>query len=249
MKKVFKIFGFAMAMAAALAPMKADAQYFNHLGAGVGVGTKGITVELATPVFSPWVNMRAGVDIMPGIKFNADADFSYYDSSLGASKEGTVELEGNLGRTQGHVIFDVNPIPGLRSFHVSVGAYFGGNKLLKITGHSDELEEYADRTGQTGSVVIGDYTIPTDGKGNVKGGLEIHSFRPYIGIGWGNALPGKLVNFAIDLGVQFEGKPELYTEYGQIDKSLVEDDNTFNKVSRYLKVYPELTFRLNFRAF
>jgi len=49
--------------------------------------------------------------------------------------------------------------------------------------------------------------------------------------------------------VQFEGKPELYSLYGEIDKSLIEDDNTFKKVQDILKVYPTLTFRLNFRAF
>ncbi len=37
---------------------------FNHLGAGVGVGTTGITFELATPITS-FVQMRAGVSYMP----------------------------------------------------------------------------------------------------------------------------------------------------------------------------------------
>jgi hypothetical protein len=49
--------------------------------------------------------------------------------------------------------------------------------------------------------------------------------------------------------VQFEGTPELYTDYGEIDESITEDDNTFNKVANALKVYPTLTFRINFKAF
>ncbi len=226
----------------------ASAQCFNHLGAGVGVGTNGISIELATPVFSPWVNLRGGVDIMPGITFTSDADFTYRDQN-GQEQYGSVPLKGDLGRTQGHVIFDVNPIPLARAFHLSVGAYFGGNKLLKIDGYSKELADYSALTGQAGDVIIGDYTIPTDGKGNVKGGLKVKSFRPYLGIGWGNSLPNKLVNFAIDLGVQFEGEPELYTDYGHISDSLEEDDNTFNKIRKALKVYPTLNFRINFKAF
>ena len=75
------------------------------------------------------------------------------------------------------------------------------------------------------------------------------NFRPYLGIGWGRMIPGKIVNFLTELGVQFEGTPELYTDYGEIDESITEDDNTFNKVANALKVYPTLTFRINFKAF
>lgn len=247
MKKYLRLAGTAIALAFLAVPNIASAQFFNHLGAGVGVGTNGISVELTTPVFSPWVNLRGGVDIMPGITFNSDADFTYEDQN--GQQNGTMPLEGDLGRTQGHVIFDINPIPGVRAFHVSVGAYFAGDKLLKITGYSKELADYSAATHQTGDVIIGDYLIPTDGKGNVDGGLKIKGFRPYIGIGWGNSLPGKLINFAIDLGVQFEGEPELYTKYGSISDSVLEDDNTFNKVRKALNVYPVLNLRLNFKAF
>lgn len=211
------------------------------------MGTNGVSVELSTPVFNPWINLRAGVDIMPDFKFTSDADIEF-QTTYGAT-DGSIDLDGKLGRTQGHIIFDINPIPGARSFHVSVGGYFGGNKLVKINGFSQELADYSAATGNTGSVVIGDYLIPTDGKGNVRGGLKVNSFRPYFGIGFGNAIPGRLVNFAVDLGIQIEGKPELYTDYGVIDASAVEDNNTFNKIRKALSVYPVLNFRVNFKTF
>lgn len=160
-----------------------------------------------------------------------------------------MRLKGDLGRVQGQVIFNVYPIPKC-SFFVAAGAYFSGDKLLKITGHSDELAQAAQYQGNySGQVTIGDYNIPANENGDISGGFKIKGFRPYLGIGWGRMIPGKLVNFSTELGVQFQGKPELYSDYGQIDKSLVEDDNTFNKIQDALKVYPTLTFRLNFRAF
>lgn len=226
---------------------------FNHLGAGVGVGTSGISVELATPITS-FVQMRAGVSIMPGITFNADADFEYatIEPTAGGSmlpNSGTLSLKGDLGRTQGQVIFNVYPIPKC-SFFIAAGAYFGGNDLLKISGHSDELRQLAEAGKEfEGQVTIGDYTIPANENGDVKGGFKVKSFRPYLGLGWGRAIPGKFINFYTELGVQFQGKPELYSAYGEIDKSFTEDDNTFNKIQDALKVYPTLTFRLNFRAF
>lgn len=122
---------------------------------------------------------------------------------------------------------------------------------MKIKGHSDQLAQIAASTGQNGgNVIIGDYEIPADKNGNVSGGFKINSFRPYLGLGWGRAIPGKLINFQTELGVQFEGTPNLYTDYGTIVYSEdFTDDNTFNKVRKYLKVYPQLTFRIGFRAF
>jgi len=219
----------------------ANAQFFNHLGAGVGVGTNGVSIDVATNITN-FVNVRAGVDIMPGITFNSDADFQY--TVAGHEQTSTIDLKGDLKRVQTHLIFNVYPIPSV-GFYLAAGAYFGGNKLIKITGHSDELGEQS----KGGHVVIGDYGIPVDENGNISGGFKVKNFRPYLGLGWGRALPGNRVAFGIDLGVQFEGKPELYTDHGQLDTNLVEDDNTFNKIRDALSVYPTLTFKLNFRAF
>ncbi len=177
----------------------ASAQVFNHLGAGVGVGTTGITVELATPITS-FVQMRAGVSIMPGITFNADADYTY--SVAGQQQRGTVNLQGDLGRLQGQVIFNVYPVPKL-PLYVAAGAYFGGNKLLKITGHSNDL------ANPDAQAIIGDYKIPANSNGDISGGFKVKNFRPYLGIGWGSMLPGNRLGFSTELGVQFEGRPEL----------------------------------------
>lgn len=237
-----KIIGTLLGTALMALPCSAKPDIFNHLSVGVGVGTPGISVELGTPI-SQWVQMRAGISIMPGIKFHADADYTYnggYD--YGDSETGTVNLKGDLGRVQGQVIFNVYPIPR-RALYVAVGAYFGGNKLLKISGYEPNLAD------PDAKAVIGDYEIPANEEGYISGGLKVKGFRPYLGLGWGRAVPSRRVNFGIELGVQFEGKPKLYTDYGEISNSLEEDDNTFNKVRDALKVYPTLTFRLNFRAF
>ena len=237
MKKFTVIF----AVAAIALTASAKQPVFNHLGAGVSVGTNGISIEVATPI-TDWVQMRAGASFMPGITFNSDAEVSY--TAAGMHRTSSVNLKGDLGRTQGQVIFNVYPMTTRIPLYVAVGAYFGGRDLVKITGHSDELEQVGG-----GDVVIGDYTIPVDSHGNVDGGLRVKSFRPYVGLGWGKAIPGKLLNFSMDLGVQIHGTPELYSKYGTINTADIDDDNTFNKIRDKLKVYPTLTFRLGFRAF
>lgn len=210
---------------------------FNHLGVGAGVGTTGIELELATPITN-WVSMRAGVAIMPDIKFHTDADVDYTISSSTQTSE--INLDLGLGRTQGKVIFNFYPFQLKNSLFIAAGAYFGGNHLIKIKGHSDELAN----AGMTGQIQVGDYLIPVDQNGNVDGALKINGFRPYLGIGYGRAIPRRLINFNIELGVQFQGEPQVYTSTGKVDVNYGDIDNSFSDIIKYLKVYPTLTFRI-----
>lgn len=242
-----KLLTLCLCLCAALnlsAQEKKDKHLFNHLGAGVGVGTSGVSVDVAMPC-TRFLQVRAGVDIMPNISFDADVDYSYTHPQEG-EKDGSINLTGKFKRVQGHFILNVYPIPKC-NFFIAAGAYFGGNKLFKISGHSDELAELQTEDAK---VIIGDYNIPADKDGNVSGGFKIKGFRPYLGLGFGRSVPKRRLSFATELGVQFEGKPQLYTDYGELEPELQNpDDDTFKKVTDALRVYPMLTFRLNFRAF
>lgn len=240
MKKLFTIAVLGMATLSASA---IGLDIFNKLGVGVGVGTPGVTFEVATPI-TPFVQMRAGLSWMPGITFNADADFTYWtpDGPDGAEveREGPCHSKAIWDECRARLYLMCILSPKCRSTLLPV-LYFGGNKLVKITGHSDELRN-------AGAAIIGDYKIPANENGDISGALKVNGFRPYLGIGWGRMIPGKLVNFSAELGVQFEGKPEVVSDYGEADLSAVEDDNTFQKIQNALKVYPTLTFRINFKA-
>ena len=162
-------------------------------------------------------------------------------------KDPTIDLEGAFGRTQGSLIVNLYPLPW-GSFYVAGGLYFGGNKLLKVKGHSDELEGV-----QNAGVEIGDYTPPVDDHGNVKGGLKVNNVRPYIGIGWGRAVPNNRINFGIELGLQFHGTPKLYTEHGDITELTKqlgdEGDNDVQKIMDKVEVWAVLTFKISGRIF
>lgn len=240
MRKIFT--AIAMAFVVLCANAESPVSVFNHLGAGIGFGTTGVSFEVATPI-THWVQLRAGLSWMPSITFNSDADYTLVDPVYNTSHDGTVDLKGDLGRTQGQVIFNLYPMSHNTPLYVAAGAYFGGGGLLKITGHSDEM------AGENAEVIIGDYRIPANADGDISGGLRVKKFRPYLGLGWGSSIPGRFMNFVCELGVQFQGKSEVYTDYGEIDESMLEDDNTFNKVREKLTVYPTLTFKFNFKAF
>lgn len=218
---------------------------FNSLSVGVSAGTTGIGVDVATPV-TPHFAIRGGVSFMPGIKINTDAEVDLTDPDLG-ERTSSIDLTGSTKRASGELL--VNYYPFLSSsFFVTAGAYFGGSKMVKIDGHSDELAEYI-KNGGDANIVIGDQTIAVDKNGNVSGGLKVSGFRPYLGVGFGRAVPKKRVGVQFELGVQFHGSPKLYTSSGDLGSALGDGDDTFTKIMDKLTVYPVMKIRFCGRLF
>lgn len=217
---------------------------FNSLSVGVSAGTTGIGIDVATPV-TPHFAIRGGVSFMPGISFDADVDVDLKDPKL--KENSSLNLTGNMKRASGELL--VNYYPFLSSsFFVTAGAYFGGNKLLKVKGHSDKLAEYVNG-GNQASIIIGDQEIPVDKNGDVSGGFKVSGFRPYIGVGFGRAVPKKRIGVQFELGVQFHGSPKLYSSAGDLSGALADSDDDFTKVMDKLTVYPVMKVRFCGRLF
>ena len=124
-----------------------DLGIFNHLGVGVGVGTTGISVELGTTI-TPWVQFRAGADIMPKLKLDTSLDLeeysvTEYNGYYDRPNLREVDIQGKLTNTLGHFLFDVFPFTHASSFHITVGGYFGGKKLISAynTNGFEELKD------------------------------------------------------------------------------------------------------------
>lgn len=246
MKKIFIIWTL---MSACLVCNQVSAQkelgVFNSLSVGVSAGTTGIGIDVATPV-TPHFAIRGGISIMPGIHISTDADVDIMDPELGEVSS-TLDLTGSTKRASGELL--VNYYPFLSSsFFVTAGASFGGSKMVKIDGHSDELAEYIKEGGHA-SIVIGDQTIPVDKNGNIAGGLKVSGFRPYVGVGFGRAVPKKRLGVQFELGVQFHGSPKLYTSAGELGNALGDGDDSFTKIMDKLTVYPVMKVRFCGRLF
>ena len=246
-KTVFTI----LAALALLMPGTAAAQdLFNHLAVNAHVATTGVGVELSTPI-TKFITMRAGVTCMPGFSFSAEVDGQYYVNTT--QRDFTVDLDANLKRTQGSVIFNVYPLAKAKvcsSFFLAAGLYFGGDKLVKIKGHSDEIAEKINQFNGNPYIELGDYKLPVDENGNVKGGLKVQKVRPYLGLGFGRYVPNKRISVTGELGVQFHGHIKPYTSEGEIEAfdELTEKDD-WKKVMDKLTVYPMLKIVISGRIF
>lgn len=245
---------------------------FNHMSLGVGIGTTGISVDAAAPL-SQYVAVRAGANIFPNIKikenvdlhFDSQAQMAYNTMFPGSSLPNKIEIEGKPKFTTGHLLFDFYPFTG-SSFHLTAGAYMGSSAIAEVYNRGDkttmaniyqynnssERQQYGvDKIG----VELGDYFLEPDAAGDVKARLKVSAFRPYVGIGFGRAVPAKhRVTCNFDMGVQFWGKPKVYMVGASGEKELTKSDlnGKDGDVLKYISkasIWPVLNVRVVCRLF
>ena len=231
---------------------------FNHMSVGLGLGTTGISVDVAAPI-CPYVAVRAGADILPDIKFRPALDLGFNQEIKDFVYEwfnerlpDKIDFDGKLKYTAGHLLFDVYPFKN-SSFHVTAGAYLGNKELVNMNtlgyefllktiydyNHSEIREEWG--LGKIG-VKLGNYFLEPDKEGMINATVEVNALRPYIGIGFGRAIPTKhrfACNF--DLGLQFWGTPKVYLE-GDNGKTRLEKSDLAPESAKALKKLSETTF-------
>lgn len=87
---------------------------FNHVGLNVGAGTEGISVGVAAPVTN-FLEVEAGVNIMPSFKLSGDLDVDVNTSSLPQvpnvqyPSSATIHAEGSFDRTTFNVKANLYP--------------------------------------------------------------------------------------------------------------------------------------------
>lgn len=101
------------------------------------------------------------------------------------------------------------------------------------------------------------YTLK-EGNGSAYFGANIKTarVRPYVGIGFGRAIPRSRVSFQTDFGAWFHGAPQLDIDAWQVDprpgemNDPVRLDEGFDiHIIEKVSVYPALTVRINVRLF
>ena len=187
-------------------------------------------------------------------------------------------VQGKWSNTTWHFLIDVYPFGAAHSFHATVGAYFGSSEIITLYNREEGFLQpvnaynsaylYAQNTADPSvkSIVdkydmiggeLGDYFVTPNPKdnGNVNAYAKVNGFRPYLGVGFGRAVPKNRIGCQFDLGVQFWGKPDVYVPvYDEATKQFIDEkidgDRAGNDAGKVLKtiskisVYPVLNFRL-----
>ena len=243
--------------AALILPVHAGAQVFNHLSLGIGGGTDGIGLQLAAPLGSH-VDLIAGYGLGLGL-IQVKAGTLSLPSQPGSSTSSNVSvpLQFGFGMNEGRLLFNI--YPGKSGFHFTVGAYLGSSRFVsaKLTG--------LPAVYNTAGIDVDDYLVKAN-NGELPlslcaNGIGAHAFavKPYVGLGFGRAIPKKAVSFSVDLGAQYQGKPTVWAKgeglTGRIqevqitEKQLSEIRQVTDEVGKYMLFWPTLTFHLYVKLF
>ena len=224
---------------------------FEHVGAGVGLGLSGITLEVGSDI-TDYLTLRGGVDIFPSVSMDFDVKTGFegkFNSSMVPPQynlpKDKVKVEGTTGLGAGHLLFDVHPFR--TGFRITAGLYFGKEKIVTVQNKNNtdlqgiakwnadvyptitpSLMPIAAANGGTlprVGIEMGDYFLAPDNNGHLDAHIKVNSVRPYVGIGFGRFVPKKsrlTCNF--DMGVQFWGKPAVYLNGADGEKKLEKSD-------------------------
>ena len=101
-------------------------------------------------------------------------------------------------------------------------------------------------------IAIGDYIVEFDRDGYGHGAIKVNKFRPYLGIGYGRAVPRKRIGVSGDLGVMIWGKPRVFEKQTGTDQEAFRDDFGSDSDKYYdfiakFPVWPVLTIRITGR--
>ena len=230
-----------------------EGNVFQHFSLSGGLGSTGLTIDMGT-MMTEHFGLRAGVDLL-GIYFHGYEDYED-DPDLEPLPE--QKADTHLTNSSGHLLLDYYPFnPSKSGFHVTVGAYLAWHRRVeslenadygawrKIADFNARRGYYADVPDELGPATIGyyGYQVPTSAEGSFNAYMLTNRFRPYLGIGFGRAVPGaRRLNAQLDLGVQFWGKPRLYD--GITGKRLTQVAYKSQAAFGRSTVYPVITVRL-----
>lgn len=250
MKKLL-ILCFALMVTASLyAQEEPNSRAFSNLGISLNGSTAGIGLTLSTPLANHFA-LRAGYQFSYlSYKYKyKDFDPIYIEGQ--SISIPTLGLDSKLNVDAAHIMVDWIPFKkGQGKFFVTAGFFVGGSDLLSIKGQFDMNDPNIREIQQAGllnniEVDIDGNVIRANPDGSVDAKLKVNSFRPYVGLGWGRAIPKHRFGFRFELGAIFHGKPEIASS------NLVKSDDIgeVNEVINKIIAYPQLSFQLTYKLF
>ncbi len=248
----------SLCIAAAFAlSFNAGAQVFNHLALGIGAGTDGLDLELAAPLGSH-VDVRAGYGMGFGLIGVRTGGITLPEHPGNpASANANVPLKLGFGMSDARLLFNI--YPGKGGFRFTVGAYMGASRFVRgtFTGMPADYNNVGiDVDGYLVKAKNGELAIDLCASGIGSHGFAV---KPYVGIGYGRAVPRSIVSFNVDLGVQYQGKPTAWARgeglTGRVQdvqltsKQLDGMDKITEDYGRYMTFWPTLSIHVYFKLF
>lgn len=238
-----------------LLPLLTGAQVFNHLVIGAGVGSDGISLELASPIGSH-VELHAGYGTAVGVLGFTMSGISVPEHPGYSSNNVDVPLKIRLGMSDARLLANIYPWTQ-SAFHITAGVYMGSPRFIRGI-----LTNMPDDYNMVGVNVDG-YLVKAH-SGELEAALcapgiggDSFAVKPYLGIGYGRAVQDtKRITWSVDMGLQYQGKAGIWADgeglTGRIKRvplQLGSITDSFDKYTKFTLFWPTLNFHLYVRLF
>lgn len=205
------------------------------LGATSALAAVGATVKVGT--------LGVGADLTVGLheKVNARVNLNYFKYGTAFeedAQQGGGTITPKLELLTGGALLDWHP--WARGFRISAGLYLNENTL----DLSADLQDTVELNGR-------EYALS-----DLEGTVDFSTLAPYVGLGYGNAVgaDGRW-HFSFDLGVLFQGSPEVSlratindpTLQSQLDADVAAEHKRLEDDLEAFTVYPVVSLGVSYR--
>ena len=226
---------------------------FSNLGVSLNGSTTGIGVTLSTPLAKHFV-LRGGYQFsFLSYKHTYGGFEPIYIDGMALSIP-DIELRAKLNTGAAHMMVDWIPFKkGTGAFFISAGFFLGSSDILTVDGQFDMNNPTIKQIEEAGllqdiEIDLGDDAVYIGMDGHMGAALDVNGFRPYVGLGWGRAIPKRRVGFRFELGTMFMGRPEV-TSPNMRSGVIGADNSEFTEVVNMLTVFPQISFQLTYKVF
>lgn len=226
---------------------------FSNLGVSLDASVAGFGFTLSTPIARNFV-LRGGYRFSPinvGYTYDDFEPMSFLGINFSLSD---LHLDGDLRTGAAHIMVDWIPFKrGRGAFFVTAGLFVGSNNMLDVQGQFDMSTPDMQLIQKLGLLhqlefEVGDMLMHANADGSMNAKLGVNVLRPYVGIGWGRAIPHRRVGFRFELGASFHGQPEIISD-NLIEYNEGKSSKEFYGIVKDITVLPQLSLQLTYRIF
>jgi len=251
----------------------------GHLAVGIEVGTTGFGLELATPLSSNFdlrggVSLFPTYSYDDNFKVNLTESFKkqFNDAINNDNPPGlasaleqqgiksaedintNIKATASLDFINGKILLDYYP-SAKYAFHITGGVYIGRSDLVKVTGKMDQAVKLLDQLPSNYSDMPlftneeKAYELTGNDIRNMHGALRVNSVKPYLGIGFGRAIPRSRVGVSFEIGAFYQGTPKFAGNSNNVQDLIDTELTGVTEVIKQFPIFPVISLKLNVRIF
>ena len=121
------------------------------------------------------------------------------------------------------------------SFHLTGGLAYNLNRYKYALAYNDNL-------------TFGAVTINGENAGTISADIRSSRIAPYLGIGFGRAVPNKRVGFGVELGCFYHGKPQVSIDATKLVEQTKDEQQQLQDNLNGYRFYPYLNMHLTIKV-